>query len=431
MKVSIFSNALPRFVARWLPVLLPVMAVLVAGIVGSLLGSLHLTLLSHSADFRIYYAAARVWLSRGDPYRLDLLQQVDPTVSILGYVYPLWALLFVAPLTFFPLTQAAGIWLVLNIEALLAVVLLLGHSLHIGERWRLWLIVVGLLGLPGLFVLIQGQISFLLLLVLVTAYLCVQARKAAWAGFLLALSLLKPQLVWLPVAVLFLIAFRQGQHKRLAGWFGLALGALLGLSWLTDSSWLSTWIGALQRDSAIGDPGEQHVTDNMGTVFALAHHLPVTPLAVLLVIVVWLGAALLLLWRFRRVGDAFELFALGCALVGILSPWMWIYDGVIWLVPAAWLVRRAPSMKSGGLALAWYGVLPYAVRLFYFIFLSHLQGTSFNKVEDILVPAGLTLLLVWPGPPQAPAAKQMVPEPGEAAGISAKSAKHAKKGGRG
>ncbi|HEU5370512.1 MAG TPA: glycosyltransferase family 87 protein [Ktedonobacterales bacterium] len=393
--------------------LLPVIAVLVAGMVGSFLGSLHLTLLSNSADFRIYYAAAKVWLSGGDPYRVDLLQRVDPTVSILGYVYPLWALLFIAPLTLLPLTQAAGIWLALNIEALLAVVLLLGRHLHIGQRWRLWLVIVGLLGLPGLFVLIQGQISFLLLLVLVTGYLCLQARKVAWAGSLLALSLLKPQLVWLPVALLFLIAFRQGQQKWLAGWFGLALGVLLGFSWLTDPSWLSAWIGALQRDSAIGDPGEQHVTDNMGTVFALAHHLPVTPLAVLLVIVAWLGAALLLLWRFRRAGNAFELFALGCVLVGILSPWMWIYDGVIWLVPLAALVQPAPSMRRGVLALTWYAMLPYAVRLFYFFFLSHLQGTSFNKVEDILAPAGLALLLVWPGASQAITAKRMVPETGE------------------
>ncbi|HEY7358190.1 MAG TPA: glycosyltransferase family 87 protein [Ktedonobacterales bacterium] len=414
MKVGIFSSVPPRFVARWLPVLLPIIAVLVAGIVGAFLGSLHLTLLSDSADFRIYYAAAKVWLSGGDPYRLALLQHVDPTVSILGYVYPLWALVLIAPLTLLPLTQAAGVWLVLNIEALLAVVLLLGRTLHIGPRWRLWLIVVGLLGLPGLFVLIQGQISFLLLFVLVTGYLCVQARQMAWAGALLALSLLKPQLVWLPVAVLFLIAFRQGQHKRLAVWFGLALGALLAFSWLADPSWLSGWLGALQRDSTLGDPGEQHVTDNMGTVFALAHHLPFTPLAVLLVIVVWLGAALLLAWRFRRAGNAFELFALGCSLVGILSPWMWIYDGVIWLVPLAALLQPAPSMKRGGLALAWYAMLPYAVRLFYFFFLSHLEGTSFNKVEDILAPAGLTLLLVWPGASRKPTAKHMALETGEA-----------------
>jgi Glycosyltransferase family 87 len=382
---------------RWSLVLFPVIAFLIAGLAGAFLGRLHLALLDNSADFRIYYVAAKVWLHGGDPYQVGQLQQVDPTVSPLGYAYPFWALFAIAPLTFLALPQAAGVWLVLNIEALLAVVLLLGRAFTLSWRWRLWLIISGLLGLPGLFVLIQGQISFLLLFLLVAGYLCMQARKVAGAAFLLAFSLAKPQLVWLPIIVLFFCAFRQRQHKPFAACLSLALGLLLVSSWLADPSWLSSWLGALQRDAAIGDPGEQHVTDNMGTVFALAHHLPFAPLAVALVVAAWLGAALLLIWRFRQGEHTFVLFALGCSLVGILSPWMWIYDGVIWLVPLAALAQRSPPGRRAGLALALYAGLPYAVRLYYFFFLSHLQGTSFNKVEDILVPAGLTLLLVWPG----------------------------------
>ena len=384
-----------QFAARWSPAIFSIIALLVAGIAGSLLGSLHPALLRDSADFRIYYAAAEVWLRGGDPYRLDLLRQLDPTISV-GYAYPLWALFLFAPLTLLPLTQAAGVWLVLNIEILLAVILLLRRELHVRERWMLWLIIAGLLGLPGLFVLIQGQVSFILIFCLVASYWCLQVRQPAWAGFLLAFSLLKPQLVWLPIAVLFLSALRQRQHKQLAAWFSLALGMLLASSWIVDPSWLPAWLGALQRDAATGDPGEQHVTDNMGTVFALAHHVSFLPLAVLLIVAVWLGAAALLIWRFRQLGDEIELFALGCALVGILSPWMWIYDGVIWLIPLTALAQRSSSKRRAGLALALYGILPYAVRLLYFFFLSHMEGTSFNKVEDILVPVGLTLLLAWP-----------------------------------
>jgi hypothetical protein len=112
-------------------------------------------------------------------------------------------------------------------------------------RWRppRWLRMLSLLWTVLLYhsfrALVLGQFTVLVLLALVVALWAMQRRRDGWAGFCLALSTVKPQLVYL--AIPWILLWAAGQRRwRLCTSFGASMlalicgGALLLPSWLPD-----------------------------------------------------------------------------------------------------------------------------------------------------------------------------------------------------
>ncbi len=387
---------------RW--ALYGVGAALLVGL-GAALGASGSGIVSHPTDFSIYYAAARTLVSGGNPYDWHTLRHVVATVPAPGYVYPLWGLIAVLPLAWLPLPVAAGIWLMVNLACLALALLELARAAGLPARsyWIPGLFLLTCLSIPGLFVLIQGQVSLLLLVCVASGLRAARDERGTRAGVLVALSLLKPQLTWLPVVVVLAVAWRRGVGRAALTAAGATVGGLVAVSFALRPGWLAGWAAALGQDAAQGGAGASALRANMGTVPALAAHLP-GAWASLVLGGAFLAGGGLLAWQGWRVlrasaredmGEQLTLLAVAICVGTALSPWMWIYDGVFWLVPLIAAVARGPVWRGGACALIFWAV-PWGVRL------AHVAtaggGTSLNKLEDVLVaPALLALVLVWTG----------------------------------
>jgi hypothetical protein len=160
------------------------------------------------ADARAYWAAVRIWLGGGDPYR--------PTGPFLPYVYAPWMLPLFAPWALLPWDVAWYVWRGGTILALL-------WTIHWAYRQRplTTAVLVALLGFPFGANLDTGNINLLLTLVLWGA----QFSGPVVAGLLWAMA---AWMKWVPVVFLAVLAPR----ARLYGLAFLALSIVLSLATL-------------------------------------------------------------------------------------------------------------------------------------------------------------------------------------------------------
>ena len=163
------------------------------------------------ADARAYWAAVRIWLGGGDPYR--------PTGPFLPYVYAPWMLPAFAPWALMPWDVAWYVWRGGTILGLL-------WSIHWAYRQRPLetAILVILLGFPFGANLDTGNINLPLTLLLWAA----QFSGPVLAGLLWAIA---SWMKWLPVV--FLLVLRP--RARLWGLVFLGLSVLLSLATLPET----------------------------------------------------------------------------------------------------------------------------------------------------------------------------------------------------
>jgi hypothetical protein len=160
------------------------------------------------ADARAYWAAVRIWLGGGDPYR--------PTGPFLPYVYAPWMLPGFAPWALLPWDVAWFVWRGGTILALL-------WTIHWAYRQRplATAILVALLGFPIGANLDTGNINLPLTLLIWAALF----SGPLLAGILWAMA---SWMKWVPVAFLIVLPPR----ARLFGLAFLALSILLSLATL-------------------------------------------------------------------------------------------------------------------------------------------------------------------------------------------------------
>jgi hypothetical protein len=160
------------------------------------------------ADARAYWAAVRVWLGGGDPYR--------PTGPFLPYVYAPWMLPLFAPWALMPWDVAWYVWRG-------GTILLLLWTIHwaYSRRPLQTAVLVALLGFPFGANLDTGNINLLLTLLLWGA----QFTGPRIAGVLWAIA---SWMKWVPVVFLAVLSPR----ARLWGLLFLAVSVLLSLATL-------------------------------------------------------------------------------------------------------------------------------------------------------------------------------------------------------
>lgn len=203
-----------------------------------------------SVDLPSFYSAARAWLFGGDPYDMAGLTRVYAEAG--GDAQPV--LINVNPPVQFPLLAMLA-WLAY--PWVKALVVLINVAALGGAVWRLavvsglwdrpaqrkWLFVGALFLAPVHTTMSQGQLSLLVLLLVVLTLEAHLRGRWGWAGLCLALAgALKPQMVIL-FGLYYLLAGRWRACAVAAG-VGLGLAALaVGRMEWAGVDWLAGWRG--------------------------------------------------------------------------------------------------------------------------------------------------------------------------------------------
>jgi hypothetical protein len=221
-------------------------------------------------DFLTRWVGANAWVREGiDPYdpRVSLRAQemiygrpADPVSGedVANFVYPLPAMVFFAPFGLLPYPLARALWMTL-LEIALPVLALIGVRLG---RWNPSPGVLGALMLfsvlwyHGFRAVIVGQFAVIEAVLMAGALLAISREQDILAGFLLALTVAKPQMAFLlaPFVILWAASRRRWWVVISSAGF---LAVLLGVTLLLIPDWPILWLRQLAdypEYTALGSP---------------------------------------------------------------------------------------------------------------------------------------------------------------------------------
>jgi hypothetical protein len=286
----------------------------------------------------------------------------------LPYNYPPHTALLGFWLSELPLDAVLLGWFVIQ---LLLVGVLIWQLFDMSRHWRpqerLFLITAVGAYLPLLRTLQYGQLSIVVLVVLIACYRSVQHRRDARAGAYWLLGTVKPQLVLMPGIGLLLT-------RR---WRAVTVMFAVGMAWfLATSLWLGfdVWIGFLQMlVRVVGYEGRfgfrpDEMVNFRGLLSSILGHGNaelVNTLSGIFLLAAMLATGLLWWWFVVRAGASNSLaFALSI-LIGIcFSPHLYIQDTLLCILPAVLLYEHL--RKDQPKAAAWLGRL-CTLSLFAFV----------------------------------------------------------------
>ncbi|HMG47319.1 MAG TPA: glycosyltransferase family 87 protein [Allosphingosinicella sp.] len=331
----------------------------------------------YQMDFVSYWAAARLVLE-GNPagaYDVSLHRAVElgaiPLGGALPFAYPPCFLVLVAPFGLLTYPVAAACWVLLTFAAY-------GAALRRWARELLWLA----LSFPPLLVnAITGQAGFLTAALFVAGMTLLPKRPFA-AGLLLGLLVVKPQLgLVLPLA---LLAGREWRAiaGAAAGSFGLVLVSLVLFGWGPWQAWLGN-AGLIASIAGEGLAGWHRMASVYGALRLAGLGAGPAWIAHGLVALAAAGAACLIWRREREIGARAGALAAATALA---SPYLFVYDMLILVVPFLWLVQRGRHRLL--LALAWAVLLLGLVQV-----LGWSGGPNLAPLAPIIL---LALILLQP-----------------------------------
>ena len=193
---------------------------------------------SYGMDFRGYYAAARVLLSGGNPYDYSLVASV--LLDVTGragnnpFYYPLWFGWFITPLAWMPFEVARAVWMIFNWAIWILGLVRLKQLLNWPRAgWRHWL-----MNLLATFIFAwttwkfeqTGILIFAIMVETLTAF-----RKQQWKrmGLYLTLSLIKPNIMLLPVVALTVWLIRNKNLRPVMVMLAVLAGLMLITTLLT------------------------------------------------------------------------------------------------------------------------------------------------------------------------------------------------------
>lgn len=201
-------------------------------------------------DFLARWMGARYWLIEGiSPYdeRVSLATQIviygrpadkEQGEDIAHFVYPLPVMIFIAPFALFEYTVARALWMTL-LEVCMVFLIIMGFRLaewHVSPIRLAILLLLFLLGYYSFRSIILGQYAVLNATLVLLALLALRRKNDFVAGLLLALTLCKPQMVFLLIPFVLTWATSQRRWDVLGGFFGGG-GVILAISLMFLPDW--------------------------------------------------------------------------------------------------------------------------------------------------------------------------------------------------
>jgi hypothetical protein len=158
-----------------------------------------------------------------------------------AFAYPPYSLLLFWPLCFidnYPLARAIWLWVLL--AGLIAAAVLWMQVIRWRPRPGLWMLTIlwHVALYHNLRALVLGQFAVFVLLALMAALWAMQRGRDGWAGLFLALSTVKPPMVYL--AIPWILLWAAGKRRWRLWWgFGISMALLTLGSMLLLPSWIS------------------------------------------------------------------------------------------------------------------------------------------------------------------------------------------------
>jgi hypothetical protein len=349
----------------------------------------------YQMDFVSYWAAARL-AGAGDPagaYDIALHRSVElgaiPLAGALPFAYPPCFLVVLAPFGLLSYPAAAADWVLLTFAAYCVAM----------RRWAPALPWLALSFPPLLVNVITGQAGLLTAALFVGGMALLPKRPLA-AGLLLGLMVVKPQLgLVLPLALLAGREWRAVAGAAISS-IGLVLLSLILFGWAPWQAWLDQ-AGFIAAIASEGLAGWHRMASVYGALRLAGLAAGPAWLAHGLVALAAAAAAGLVWFRGGDLGE--RAGALACA-TALASPYLFVYDTLILVVPFLWLVGRGRYLPLAGLAWA-------------ILFLAMLQVAGWSGGPNLapLAPFILLLLILVQPRGLSASASETAPEPRGAA----------------
>ena len=181
-------------------------------------------------DFTAYWSAAYLVHQGQSPYDQPSMMEVQHTLTNLSVgTITAWnpptLFVFLLPLGWLPFFTAKSVWFVANVIMLLAIAVMLTRLYLPPRPLLIAAFCVFVVLLPqALLGVAMGQVTFLVVLGVVTSLTLIKREQWFWAGFALILTTIKPHLVILVIPYLLLYAL---YRRRWQLWLGLFCAGLL------------------------------------------------------------------------------------------------------------------------------------------------------------------------------------------------------------
>ncbi len=250
-------------------------------------------------------------------YQVELIHhghahQEDETPGI--FAYPYYTMGVFLPFAFTDnFLLARSVWMTFMELAHLGIIFLTLKMLNFTPGKNLTLALIFFVLFPAEFAqpLVDGNPSSLAAFFAVFALLLIMQEKDTWAGVFLALSTLKPQLVILFFALIWLWAF-SNQRWKIITFSGGSLIALLGASFLLQPSWLAEFYKDLTTYTGVASPS---------TPRAIMNYWMPEGIATVIAIILSLFSLVVLLRMVKfYYGQGFSHLFLAAGLIFVLMP---------------------------------------------------------------------------------------------------------------
>ncbi|MBN1811553.1 MAG: DUF2029 domain-containing protein [Anaerolineae bacterium] len=353
-------------------------------------------------DFASRWAGARAfWVDGVSPYSAEATRQIQ--MLIYGrpippeeeqefdpgpFAYPFYTVFLLLPIVWMSYAWAEAVWLVV-LEVCLFAGLLLTLNLYDWHPPR-WLLVCTAIWAfffyPHARALLLGQFAVFVFATVALALWALKVERDILAGFCLAVSMVKPQMLFLLVPLLLWWAVRERRYRFVtsaAAWMALLLCA----SWIVEPGWVGAFVGQVARYpsyTAIGSP-----------IWIIAH----ITFPFLGVWGEWVLSALAVIgliwaswWALRQREVGWFDWALGLCLIvtNLVALRTATTNYVILLLPLA-MVFRALQCRRGG---AWWILLIEVVLLvgLWALFLVTVAGKFEHPSVYLPLPFGLLVV---------------------------------------
>jgi hypothetical protein len=320
---------------------------------------------SFGNDFYQVWLTSRQWLLlRSDPYSPEMTREIqtglygrplDPTrpgdpIDRRVFPYPAFADLLFWPAAEFPFSSLRVVVVSILTALTFASVLLWLRALDWSPSWN-WFTVILLLTLcsyPVLEALFAAQLGLLVAFLLAASLFALRRDRFLLAGFLMAITTIKPQVTILAVFYFLIWAlYDWGVRGRFLIGFFSALALLVGASLAAMPHWIQSWIHTVLAYRHYTRPPlvTEVLTAALGPRFSGPATLVLTAASIIL--------AIALAWRNRAA--AYGSFAFWSTLTLLLSittitilPGQAVYDHVILLPGILLLVRYRNILLAAG-----------------------------------------------------------------------------------